>query len=495
MNSNQSSFKHQWIVGASIILLAVVLLSPGCKPVGPDFQTPADPTPNQWDIQIASKLVKEPKADIESWWTLFNDPVLTQLINKAKDENRNLKTAYSRVLQARAEVAGVSGSKLPEVGAGASAAVTKQSDEGSLEQLAPQNGFQSQSIFQLGVNSSWEIDVFGRIRRSVESANYAYEMSIQDYYDVLTILLADVAINYMDLRSQQQQKLNTEANIKAQEASLSLTEDMYDAGLSSYLDVVQAKSNLLETKAQAPHYELAEYLAVNRLALLLGTTYDSLKIDLFEIGEIPKANTSFDIGLPTDLLRQRPDIRAAEMNIAMNNANVGVSTADLYPTFSLGGFFGFDSQNFGNLFTVPGMTWGLSLPISWQLFNRKRIKANIAINELSTQQALLNYENTVLNAYLEVENLLFSLDMRQTRYEYLKEAVGYTQEAVELVKVQYESQVTDFQNVLDTERSLYRQQNQRVKSETEIAVDLIKLYKALGGGWTVNQDSTAIKID
>ncbi|MDW5287378.1 TolC family protein [Formosa sp. PL04] len=496
MNSNSNfSFKQYWVTLFSIALFGMVLLFQGCKAVGPDYTTPIDPVPNAWDLKIQSKLVKEPKSDLENWWTLFNDPILNALIEKAKSQNRNLKIAYSRVIEARTEMSGVSGAKLPSLETSASVGVEKQSDLGSLKPLAPANGFKPQGIFQQGFSSSWEIDVFGRVRRSMEAANYAYETSIQDYYDVMTVLLADVAINYLDLRSKQQQRVNTEKNVIAQEESLTLTEVMFNSGISSYLDVVQAKSNLLETKSQIPDYKLGEYKAINKLSQLLGTTYDSLGIDLYEIGKIPMGNTNFNVGLPTDLLRQRPDIRAAELNIAMNNAKIGVSTADLYPTFSLGGFFGFDSQDAGNLFSVPGMNWGLSLPISWQIFNRKQIKANIAINEQQTQQALLNYENTVLKAYIEVEDLLVSLHMNQEKYKFISEAVGQTEEAVGLVKIQYDTQITDFQNVLDTQRSLFRQQNQKVTSETDIVINLIKLYKALGGGWTIQEEVITINTN
>ena len=488
MNSNSNfTFKPYWVIRLFIGLSGLALLFQGCKAVGPDYVAPENPVPNVWDLNIQSKLVKEPATDLEHWWTLFNDPTLNALIEKAKVENRNLKMAYTRVLEARANISGVSGSKLPEVGTSASAGIQKQSDEGSLKEIAPANGFKTQSNFQIGISSTWEIDVFGRVRRSIESANYTYESSIQDYYDVMTILLADVAINYLDLRSQQQLRLNTEQNVNDQEASLKLTEIMYNSGLSSYLDVVQAKSNLAETKSEIPHYKMNEYIAINRMALLLGSTYDSLNIDLFTIGEIPMANPNFDVGLPTDLLRQRPDIRAAELNIAMNNAKIGVSTADLYPTFSLGGFFGLDSQSVGKMFTVPGMTWGLSSPISWQLFNRKRIKANIAINEQQTQQALLSYENIVLKAYLEVEDLLVSLNMNQEKYKHLSDAVENSEQAVGYVKIQYETQITDFQNLLDTQRTLYRQQNSKISAEAEITTNLIKLYKALGGGWNITE--------
>jgi outer membrane protein TolC len=257
---------------------------------------------------------------------------------------------------------------------------------------------------------------------------------------------------------------------------------------------LQAKANLAETRSVIPEYKMEEMIAINRLALLLGTTSDSLPTSVYEYKGVPAATANIGSGVPADLLRQRPDIRAAERSIAQNNAKVGVSTADLYPTFALSGFFGFDSRSVTNLFTIPGLNWGVSLPIGWQIFNRKRIKANIAINEQRTQQALLNYENTVLEAFSEVGNAVVSYNNQKERFVYLNEAVLANKEAVSLVSVQYNTGLTDFQNVLDTERSLLRQQSKLIGSEAKIMVDLIQLYKSLGGGWVVPQDSVQLTI-
>ena len=249
--------------------------------------------------------------------------------------------------------------------------------------------------------------------------------------------------------------------------------------------MLQSKSNLSETLASIPEFELQEFLAINRLALLLGVTNKELNLSILKEGGIPKPGVILSAGLPTDLLRQRPDIRAAEKMIAKNNAKIGVATADLYPTFSLSGMLGFNSKSISNLFTGPSLNWSASLPISWQIFNRKQIKANIAISEQRTQQALFNYENTVLKAYAEVENSIVSYNTQNKRYQYLSEAVTANKEAVNLVLIQYNKGITDFQNVLDTERSLFRQQNNLIQSEANMVVDLVLLYKALGGGWEV----------
>jgi NodT family efflux transporter outer membrane factor (OMF) lipoprotein len=304
--------------------------------------------------------------------------------------------------------------------------------------------------------------------------------------------LADVAINYIDIRTLQQIIANTLTNAELQRESLDLAEYRYNTGLNSYLDVAQAKANLAETMSNIPELKMEEFIAINRLAILLGTTKDSLNKEVFETAPIPSPEANIGTGLPADLLRQRPDIRAAERTIAKNNAKIGVATADLYPTFSLSGFLGFDSKSVTTLFTVPGLNWGLSLPIGWQIFNRKRIKADIAINEQRTLQAVLDYENTVLKAITEVENSMVSVNNQLERQKYLNEAVASNKEAVSLVSIQYNTGLTDFQNVLDTERSMLRQKNKLIECEANIVVDMILLYKALGGGWKVSADTISV---
>jgi len=477
-----------WLLSFITFLVFVSILS-GCKPVGPDYLAPSPNLPDAWSQEINSKLAEEPKTNLENWWSVFNDTVLDSIIAQAKVRNYNLKIAYSRVLEARADLAGVSGKKLPKAGTGITISESKMSDNGSLAQIAPAGGFTPQSLFSVGVNATWEIDVFGRIRRSVEASGMEYQVTVEDYYDMLVILLADVASNYMNIRAYQQLISNTDSNLIIQQKSLDLAQFRYEMGLTSYLDVAQAKSNLAETKSVIPVYKMEEFYAVNRLAILLGTTRDSLNEEIFSPANLPKPDANIGIGLPTDLLRQRPDIRAAERNIAKNNAKIGVNTADLYPTFALSGFLGFDSKSVTSLFTVPGLNWGVSLPVSWQIFNRKRIRANIAISEQRTQQALLNYENTVLQAYAEVENSIVSYNLEKERYADLYEAATATEEAVSLVTTQYNNGLTDFQNVLDTERSLYRQQNHLIDTQTNMVVNLILLYKSLGGGWEIPHDT------
>jgi outer membrane protein TolC len=253
---------------------AVLLFITGCKPVGPDYISPSPELPDAWSQQLQSNLENNPVSNLESWWLVFNDTVLNDLISEAKNNNPNLRIAFSRVLEARADYSGVKGDKLPYSDVSVSVSESKMSDNGTFAQIAPPGGFTPQSLFSTGVNATWEIDVFGRVRRSIEAAGYKYEQTIEDYYDVMVVLLADVAKNYLEVRANQQMILNALQNAEAQTRSLELTEVRYNTGLCSYLDVAQAQYNLAETKSSIPEFQIQEYLALGRIAVLLGKFRD-----------------------------------------------------------------------------------------------------------------------------------------------------------------------------------------------------------------------------
>lgn len=471
------------------IVCVILIFIAGCKPVGPDYIAPTPEIPDAWSQQLKSNLETNPVSNLESWWLVFNDTVLNGLVSEAKNNNKNLRIAFSRVQEARADYSGVKGEKLPVSDVTLGISESKLSDNGSFAQLAPQDGFKPQSLFSTGINAAWEIDVFGRIRRSIEAAGYNYEQTIDDYYDVMVILLADVVMNYLEVRTYQQMIINALQNVEAQTESYEFTQIRYNSGLCSYLDVTQAQYNLAETKSSIFELQIQEYLALGRIAVLLGDFRDSLNPALINNHSLPEPDTMVTLGIPADLLRQRPDIRAKERAIARSNANIGVATADLYPTFSLSGFLGLGSSSVSSLFTIPSLQWGIALPVQWDIFNRKRIKANIAIREYQTQQLLFAYENTVLQAYNEVDNSIFSYNRQKQMNDQLKEAVEANTEAVALVKYQYQDGLTDFQNVLDTERSLFRSQNRLVESQSKTLIELVFIYKSLGGGWPIVQDT------
>jgi NodT family efflux transporter outer membrane factor (OMF) lipoprotein len=356
-----------------------------------------------------------------------------------------------------------------------------------LTQVAPPGGFEPQTIYEIGIDAAWEIDVFGRVRRSVEAAGAQFEATVEDSQDVQVTLFAEVAVSYIDVRAYQQRILNAHTNAEAQRQSVQLTQDRYNTGVSSKLDLVQASSNLATTEAVIPSLEIGLHMALNRLAVLLGQDAGTLRADLSVAKPIPSPAERFGAGVPAELLRQRPDIRSAERQLAARTATIGVATADLYPRFSLGGVFGFSAKSTSDLFDSSSDIWQLSAPIQWNLYSGGRVRKNIKVQEELAQQALLFYRNTVLLAIEEVENSIVSFSRNQVRRDHLADATAAMAEAVHLATVQYDTGITDFNNVLNMQRGLFAQQDQLIATEADVMLNLITLYKALGGGWEINQ--------
>ena len=478
----------------AVSILIIMILFWSCSAVGPDYQKPEVKTPDTWQQKINVELSKGPEASIQTWWQIFADTTLNNLVEQARQSNLDLQTAFSRVLEARAALAVVRGEEWPTVNADGDVSYRKLSDDGVFRQIAPENGFDPQGLISLNIDAIWEIDVFGRIRRQVESEQALFEASIEEYRDVLVTLFAEVALNYIDVRAYQQRILNANENIESQQMILQLAEIRFNSGLTSKLDVAQARYNLAQTKSALPILEIGLNYAINRLELLLDVKSDSLRTMLMQTGPLPMPEQTIETGIPADVLRQRPDIRFAERILASRTADVGVVTADLYPTFSLSGFFGLGSVSVSNLFNPSSFKWGFALPFSWAVFDRDRIYSNITANEERARQSLLQYYNTINKAYEEVDNAIVSYNNYSIRTDYLTEGVEANKEAVDLVTIQYDKGLTDFQNVLDTQRSLFQQQDDLLQSETQVVVELVALYKALGGGWDSQADSTAVPI-
>jgi len=469
-------------------LLVAILMLTGCAAVGPDYVPPDVPVPDAWH-NAAVEGLSEGEATLQTWWQALGDPTLENLVQRAQSSNLTRQEAVARVQEARAILGVASSRKFPEVNAGGTAQRFKSSDNSQLGQIAP-NGLQTTNLFDVGFAASWEIDVFGRVRRSVEAADATLQASIEDYRDVLVSLFAEVARGYVDLRTTQARLRYARKNVKSQQDSLQLTQDMFDEGATSALDVAQAKSNLYTSSATIPRLQIAENSALNRLAVLLGETPGSLHSELAAAQPIPRAPDDVTAGIPADLLRQRADVRQAERLLAAQTARIGIATAELYPQFSLSGFFGFQATSIGDLFDSPSETWGVGLPFRWLLFDGKRIRSFISAEEARTEQQLARYELTLLRAYEEVENALVAYALEQRSTQSLQQAAEASRTAVDLVGFQYKAGLTDFQNLLDMQRFLFRQEDELAASEGQVIQNLIGLYTALGGGWDPNDVPT-----
>jgi NodT family efflux transporter outer membrane factor (OMF) lipoprotein len=423
--------------------------------------------------------VVEGEAPLHEWWKTFDDPTLVDLIERAQAANLDLTQAVSRIREARAIRRIAGGDKVPDLRVGGEAGRQQLSDN-LLPGLGP---IDANSVYSLTFDSVWELDFWGRIRRQIESADASYQASIEDYRDVLVTLFAEVAREYFDLRALQLRIVYAEENIETQKNTLQLTRDRFDAGLVSALDIAQAESNLANTEAKVPTFEASLQASLNRLAVLLGEQPGDLHDDLAEKKPIPSPPDDVAVGLPADLLRQRPDVRRAERQLASQTARIGVAVADLYPRFSLGGFLGLQTQGGGSLVSGDSVTWGINLPFVWNLFAGGKLRGNIDLEKARTEQLVSFYEQTILIALEDVETALAFYEQEKERRVRLLRSVDATARSVDLVQTQYLAGLTDFQNVLDTERSLTARQDELAESEGLVVKSLASLYKALGGGW------------
>ncbi len=465
-------------LGLNLVGLLLVLLLAGCAVIGPDYVPPDIAAPKGWSTGLSGGLTDATPdgRTLAGWWSTFNDPALTKLIDSAVAGNFDLGIARARVREARARRNIVKANVFPTINVSGSASKIRTSKETG---LGTEN-----DLYDAGFDAGWELDVFGRVRRSVEAAGASFEASQEGLHDVMVSLLAEVALNYVEVRSFQTRLSIAQANQKAQEQTYGMVETRCQTGLTSKLDLEQARYNLEETRSQIPLLHTGLEQAQNRLNVLLGQNPGSLKDELAERKNIPTPPPEIAVGVPADVLRRRPDIRKAERELAAQTAVVGVATAELYPSFTLSGSIGLESLSLGNLFEKESKIFGIGPSFKWNIFDTGRIRQNIEVQNAIQEQALLAYEASVLQALAEVEDALTAYAEEQVRQRSLMAAVGAAWRAVEIAEDQYKSGLTDFQNVLNGQRALLSLQDQLAKSKSAVTSDLISLYKALGGGWT-----------
>ena len=455
--------------------------------MGPDYAPPKIELPDAWHRELAEGLEKG-EANLSTWWTTLGDKKLEELIGRVRDGNLDLKIAFARVLEARALLRIAGGSRLPDIDGFGSAI---RAATGSAIP-SPISG-STKTFYSTGLDAVWELDVWGRVDRLIASAGAGLGATIEDLRDVLVVLYADVAINYVELRSLQERLELAEANIVVQQTTLKLTQDRFAAQLVSQLDVRQAELNLARTQAFLPGLRQAREATVHRIAVLLGENAGALSEELAADGPIPTAPDSVKITVPYDLLRQRPDIRRAERQLAAQVERIGIATADLYPQFSLFGGFSFDSieGNASDLFRKSSLSWAVGPQFSWNLFDGGRVEGSIDAERARADQLVSSYKQIVLLALEETENALVAYtEERQARAALRRSAVAARQ-SVELVETLYRTGVTDFQNVLDMQRSLVEEEDRLAQSEGRVIQNLVRLYKALGGGWDPDDQATS----
>jgi len=418
------------------------------------------------------------------WWMTLKDPALTSLIQRAVTGNLDLKEARSRVREARARRGISAAERFPTLDVKGSAVSSYSGkDTGSGDR---------RELYAAGFDANWELDVFGGIRRSVEAAQADLERSQEDYHDVMVSLLAEVALNYVEVRTSQTRLEVAEKNLETQAETYELTVFRFEAGLASALDMELAKYNMENTRSKIPSLRINLEGAQNRLAVLLGIHPGALHEDLSVRKPIPVPPLEITVGLPAEVLRRRPDIRRAERMLAAQTARVGVAAAERYPKFSLSGSIGLEALSFGDLFSTKNRKDSIGPSFSWNIFDAGAIRKNIEVQDALQEQALIQYEAAVLNALEDVENALVAYAQDQYRRQSLTQATQAAERAVDLALKQYSSGIIDFQDTLEAQRSLLSFQDQLAESDGAVTSNLISLYKALGGGWTPMMAETAL---
>ncbi|MEJ5301550.1 MAG: efflux transporter outer membrane subunit [Thermodesulforhabdaceae bacterium] len=459
----------------SLGTLAWYLAISGCSAVGPDYSPPRVAIPQKWATP-SEGIFDTQREPVNNWWQLFNDPVLSKLIGDTIAGNRDLRKAVARIEEARAQFSYAMGGMYPSVDATGSVTRGKQSE--SINRLS-----NARTDYQTALESSWEIDLFGRIRRSVEAAKASFEATQEDYYYVLISTCAETAKNYFLLRATQAQLKAVQKNIESQREILEITKARFQAGLASELDVAQAEEVLALSEARIPPIRNTIDSLIHAIALLTGNYPGELDSLLREERIIELPSQVIPVGIPADLLRRRPDIKAAERNLAAATARVGIATADLYPTFSLTGTIGIEAIGTGDFMKASSSFYGLGPSLRWNIFDAGRIRSNIKAADARVEQALQAYEGTILTAIKEVEDGLVGYREAMAQVELLERSVEASKKVLDLAVSRYISGLVGFQTVLDAQRTLLDQETQLAQTKGNLATAIVNLYRALGGGW------------
>lgn len=458
-------------------ILAPLILAVGCTTVGPEYERPEVQVNPDW-LQAELEQFNTSPAELAQWWEKLNDPLLNELIATAIQQNNNIKIAGFRVLEAQANLGIATGNRFPQTQAVSGNATYTDSGDPTLEQ------------YSLGAGLSWEIDFWGRFANGVAAADANYLASVASYDDVMVLVTATVADIYAVIRATEAQLRLANDSLKLQQRSYDIVEVLYRNGSSSELDALQARTLLLSTEATIPELEASLRQAKNALSVLLGVAPANLDDRFAGSSAQPVVPATIALGLPADLLRQRPDVRQAELRAISQNAIVGVATADLYPSFSLTGFLGVSSTtvdsgnaNIDSILSSDGSAFSVGANFVWPFLNYGRIRSNIEVQDARLQQVLIAYQETVIQGAREVEDAMASLASTQAKDVILFKSVDVAQRSADLAFLRYQEGFADYQRVLDAQQSLFSQQQRYAANRGEVVRSVISLYRSLGGGW------------
>jgi len=452
----------------------------GCVMVGPDYTRPPEPTGEHW-MDSGDAAMSHEHADYSAWWRLFSDETLNSLVETAYRQNPSLQAAGARVLEAEARRGIAIGTLYPQLqeAAGAYSYSTVSTNRANQRSLAD-SSFPDWSV---GLDAAWELDFWGRFRRGIESADAELLASVASYDDALVSLVAEVALNYISLRTLEERLTVAQSNVEIQQSSYDIVSEKYRGGAVTKLDAEQAASLLEDTRALIPGLEANIRQTQNTLCLLLGIPPQDLHDILGGPRPIPSAPPQVAVGIPADLLRRRPDIRRVERTLAAQSALIGVAKSDLFPRLSLVGTISVAAKDFDNLFKGDSVEAFGGPSFRWAILNYGRIANNVRVQDAEYQALVSDYENTVLNAQTEVESSIAAFLGARQQVDFLVRSVEAARNAVMLADLQYREGAVDYTRVINTQQFLLTEQDKLVSTKGAVALDLTTLYRALGGGW------------
>jgi NodT family efflux transporter outer membrane factor (OMF) lipoprotein len=468
--------------------------------VGADF-TPPDPMlpPTSFEgsgnagAASTTAVAATPLPDANpDWWAVFHDPILTQLESRVATENLDVRTATIRIAESRFQRGVTAAAELPSVsGDGRYQRELYSSNgllslvDGLLKAIAPGTSFLNQPFndFTVGTDASWQLDIWGGVRRQIESAEAQIEASEDQRRDAMVSSLAELASDYLQLRGTQTLLQIADENLKIEQDILQLTKDRQQKGLTTGLDVESAAAQVEDVRAQLPSLEQQEAQEINAISLLLDMPPNALRGALGHARPVSPTPARVPVGIPSELARRRPDIRQAEARLHAATADIGVAVAAFYPNVQLNGTIGFDALNLNNLLMPSSLQYTVGPSITIPIFEGGKLKSTLELRKAQQQEAALAYHKTVLQAWHEVVDALVAHRAEQERRARLALEVGHSRQALTLARSRYNDGVVDLTTVLDAERTLLQAAQQYAQSTTNVSLDLIRLYKALGGGW------------
>jgi NodT family efflux transporter outer membrane factor (OMF) lipoprotein len=488
---------------SNFALLALLLmgLTSGCTSlgeyvsngfkVGPNYLRPAAPVADDW-IDYKSERISQNPAEY-NWWSTLNDPVLDRIVVMAYQQNITLREAGFRVQEAQLQRAIAVGGLFPQTQQlfGDYTRTQRSTQTATFPRLSANTGFGNIGLtnfdnWRIGGNLAWELDFWGRYRRAIEAADARLDSSVENYDDVLVILIAESAIAYVDVRTAEQRLVYARANVALQQESARVAEARFNAAaVDSELDAPQAKSNLARTESGVEALEISKRQAENRLSVLLGMPPHDLTYLLGAQGKIPTAPESIAVGVPADLLRRRPDVRRAERLVAAQSAEIGIAESDLFPIISLNGTATMEAAKFSDLFNGGAFAGTVGPSFRWNVLNYGRLQNFVGVQNARFQQLVAVYQQTVLDANQEAEDAIVAFRRLHTQIEFLQQSVNEAADAVRVAQAKYRAGEIDFNRLFTVEQLLVSQQDQYAVSQGQLAESVIRIYRALGGGWEI----------